>query len=61
MYAAALARSLYFTSRRRARMSKETVKGFNGQKGFGFIQPEDGRKDAFVRISAVRKCGNNRR
>ena len=34
-----------------------TVKWFNGQKGYGFIQPEDGTKDVFVHISAVERAG----
>lgn len=38
-------------------MNKGTVKWFNGQKGFGFIQPESGNKDVFVHISAVERAG----
>jgi cold shock protein len=34
-----------------------TVKWFNAQKGYGFIQPEDGSKDVFVHISAVEGAG----
>jgi len=38
-------------------MTTGTVKWFNPAKGFGFIEPEDGSKDAFVHISAVERAG----
>ena len=38
-------------------MSIGTVKWFNAQKGYGFIQPEGGAKDVFVHISAVERSG----
>ncbi len=38
-------------------MTIGTVKCFNGTKGFGFIQPENGEKDVFVHISAVEQAG----
>lgn len=40
-------------------MPTGTVKWFNPTKGFGFIEPEDGEKDAFVHISAVQRAGLN--
>jgi CspA family cold shock protein len=38
-------------------MANGTVKWFNGQKGYGFIQPEEGGNDVFVHISAVERAG----
>ncbi len=38
-------------------MTTGTVKWFNPTKGFGFIEPSDGSKDAFVHISAVERAG----
>ena len=40
-------------------MASGTVKWFNPDKGFGFIQPQDGSKDVFVHISAVQAAGIN--
>jgi len=38
-------------------MANGTVKWFNAEKGYGFIEPSDGGKDAFVHISAVERAG----
>ena len=38
-------------------MTEGTVKWFNAVKGYGFIQPDDGSKDAFVHISSVERAG----
>ena len=38
-------------------MANGTVKWFNPNKGYGFIQPEDGTKDVFVHISALERAG----
>jgi len=40
-------------------MATGIVKWFNSNKGYGFIQPEDGGKDVFVHISALERAGIN--
>ncbi|MFB9269593.1 cold-shock protein [Bradyrhizobium erythrophlei] len=41
-------------------MSTGIVKWFNGQKGFGFITPDDGGKDVYVHVSTVERAGLHR-
>lgn len=40
-------------------MQKGTVKFYNDQKGYGFIQPDDGSKDVFVHATALQRAGMN--
>ena len=44
-------------SKKEANMAQGTVKWFNPQKGFGFIQPDGGSSDVFVHMSAVEAAG----
>tara|TARA_B100000123_G_C25454240_1_gene307355 strand:+ start:242 stop:484 length:243 start_codon:yes stop_codon:yes gene_type:complete len=48
---------LYLLVEKGQKMAKGTVKWFNPTKGYGFIEPDDGSKDAFVHISAVEASG----
>jgi CspA family cold shock protein len=54
---AAIERSILLQLRGESEMASGTVKWFNNQKGYGFIQPDTGGKDVFVHISAVEKAG----
>jgi CspA family cold shock protein len=48
------------TAKGRPLMTKGTVKFYNEQKGFGFIEPEDGSKDVFVHATALERAGISR-
>jgi CspA family cold shock protein len=47
----------FFNEHWRRKLATGVVKWFNGQKGFGFIQPDNGGADLFVHISAVERAG----
>jgi CspA family cold shock protein len=49
----------FFSHLKEIDMAIGTVKWYNAQKGFGFIQPDDGSKDAFVHVSAIERAGMN--
>ena len=50
-------RGSYWHAYKERPVDNGTVKWFNAQKGYGFIQPEGGGKDVFVHISAVERAG----